>query len=573
MTQSNVVNIGSSPNDGTGDPLRIAFANINVQFANLFTNYQLSSALSSNVITLTANNTNFVGLVTAANVVSNAQLIANLANYVLTSSLSGQGYQTVAGLPANVATLTANNASYLGGTAAASYALSSTLSNYQTTAGLSANVATVTANNTSFVGSVSAVNVVSNAQLTANLANYTNTAGLSVYQTTAGLSTNVATLTSNNTNYVGFVAAVNVVSNAQLSANLSLYAALSGSAFTGAVTFSNTISVTGNTRFSNTLLVTGNVSFANTLLVTGNATFSNTVTVSGTVAMGSSFKRNRIINGNMLVWQRGTTGFATTDTYCADRWIAKADTTFTSASQSTDAPSGFKYSLSVSGTGYAGAYQRIEALNCTDLSGQTVTISFWAKQASGAGTNSLSVAIYYPNSADVYSGGVTQLVATQYATGSSSWARYSFIFTGLPSGVLNGMSPYILSNVAGASTILITGVQIEVGTVATPYEMQIYSDQLAQCQRYYVDSNPGSATAAYTNIQYSLSGAGWPIGTISLPVTMRTAPTISTRNVTLTNASGLVIGSVFPNYFYGSVSVSVASSYTVSLNYTASAEL
>jgi hypothetical protein len=280
LTQSNVVNIGSSPNDGTGDPLRIAFANINVQFANLFTNYQLSSALSSNVITLTANNTNFVGLVTAANVVSNAQLIANLANYVLTSSLSGQGYQTVAGLPANVATLTANNASYLGGTAAASYALSSTLSNYQTTAGLSANVATVTANNTSFVGSVSAVNVVSNAQLTANLANYTNTAGLSVYQTTAGLSTNVVTLTSNNTNYVGFVAAVNVVSNAQLSANLSLYAALSGSAFTGAVTFSNTISVTGNTRFSNTLLVTGNATFANTITVTGNATFSNTVTVS-----------------------------------------------------------------------------------------------------------------------------------------------------------------------------------------------------------------------------------------------------------------------------------------------------
>lgn len=53
----------------------------------------------------------------------------------------------------------------------------------QTTAGLSGNVATLTSNNTSFVGSVSAANVVSNAQLSANLGNY---------QTTAGLNANIA---------------------------------------------------------------------------------------------------------------------------------------------------------------------------------------------------------------------------------------------------------------------------------------------------------------------------------------------------------------------------------------------
>lgn len=81
--------------------------------------------------------------------------------------------------------LTSNNSSYLGGTAAAGY---------QTTAGLSANVATLTANNTSFVGSVSAANVVSNAQLSANLSNY---------QTTAGLSANVATLAANSATYLG----------------------------------------------------------------------------------------------------------------------------------------------------------------------------------------------------------------------------------------------------------------------------------------------------------------------------------------------------------------------------------
>jgi hypothetical protein len=80
-----------------------------------------------------------------------------------------------------------------------------------------------TSNNTLFVGLTSAANVVSNAQLQANLANYTNTAGLSAYQTLSGLAANVLTLTANNTNFVGTVSAVNVVSNAQLIANLASY--------------------------------------------------------------------------------------------------------------------------------------------------------------------------------------------------------------------------------------------------------------------------------------------------------------------------------------------------------------
>ena len=333
----------------------------------------------------------------------------------------------------------------------------------------------------------------------------------------------------------------------------------------GNVTIGNNLTVTGTTSSTGSfsapsLTTSGNLSVAGTSTLTGN------VTAGGTVAMASSFKRNRIINGNMLVWQRGTTGFATNNAYCADRWLAKADTTFTSASQSTDAPSGFKYSLSVSGTGYAGALQRIEALNCTDLSGQTVTISFWAKQASGAGTNSLTVAIYYPNSADNYAGGVTQIGANQYATGSSSWARYSFMFTGLPSGVLNGLNPYILSNVAGASTILITGVQIEVGTVATPYEMQIYSDQLAQCQRYYF--NQGQQLY---NSFYALGSIGYTQLGRTYPVTMRATPTITLLNTAYSAWSfSTVIASL--NDFALSGTASGGNGY-IAYNFTASAEL
>jgi hypothetical protein len=82
----------------------------------------------------------------------------------------------------------ANNTAYLGGTAAAGY---------QTTAGLSANVATLTANNTSFVGSVSAANVVSNAQLSANLANYAALGGATF--TGAVVVSNNLTVTGNLT--------------------------------------------------------------------------------------------------------------------------------------------------------------------------------------------------------------------------------------------------------------------------------------------------------------------------------------------------------------------------------------
>ena len=277
--------------------------------------YQLNSTLSANVATLTANNTSFVGAVSAANVVSNAQLSGNLANYVTTTNLTNNlsNYQTTAGLAANVATLTANNANFV----RANNGITSNATGVYVTQGTgivvnstgvhvnSTHIGTLTANNTSFVGFVSAANVVSNAQLSGNLANYQTTAGLasnvatltsnnsthafgktegnlnvnnaltannstnlggvaaSGYQTTAGLSANVATLTSNNTSFVGSVSAANVVSNAQLSGNLANYAALGGATFTGAVTVSNDLTVTGNLTLSGNTVIVG----ANNLVV------------------------------------------------------------------------------------------------------------------------------------------------------------------------------------------------------------------------------------------------------------------------------------------------------------------
>jgi hypothetical protein len=180
-------------------------ANNTTLISTTYGNSSVNATINSTSFSGIANNTNFVGTISAANVVSNATLQDNLTNYATTASLSA--YQTTAGLAANVATLTANNTNFVGTISAANVvsnaALQSNLANYQTTAGLAANVATLTANNTNFVGTISAANVVSNATLQANLTNYATTSSLSAYQTTAGLAANVATLTANNTSYFG----------------------------------------------------------------------------------------------------------------------------------------------------------------------------------------------------------------------------------------------------------------------------------------------------------------------------------------------------------------------------------
>lgn len=155
-------------------------------------------------------------------------------------------------------------------------------------------IGTLTANNTSFVGSVSAANVVSNSQLSSNLANY---------QTTAGLSANVATLTANNASFLGGVAAAAYVQNTEsrtLSGNLT---------FSGA-----NVNFTGNVRITGGLIANGSLGTAADVLTSNGSSVywtpaagggsSNAVYVKGGAAAigtlaagGSNLFR---VNGNTL---------------------------------------------------------------------------------------------------------------------------------------------------------------------------------------------------------------------------------------------------------------------------------
>lgn len=301
----------------------------------------------------------------------------------------------------------------------------------------------------------------------------------------------------------------------------------------------------------------------------GNVAIGNNLTVTGTVVMGSSFKRNRIINGNMLIDQRNAGASlsvsANGTNYGVDRTLFFKDVTSLAVllQQSTTAPTGFTNSLGVTVTAAATPtgsqevilQQNIEGYNISDLSygsaaAKNTVLSFWVR-SSITGTYCIAIR----NSA------FNRTYLAEYTVSAANTFEYKTIsIPGDTSGTWltdNGVGIRVLfclgsSSTSGsasswqtgsftrtanqvnwcatsAATFYITGVQLEVGTVATPYEMQIYSDQLAQCQRYFYKNGGsnafqshgvGSATAATTvDIDFTV------------PVVMRTAPVLTVNNI------------------------------------------
>jgi hypothetical protein len=234
--------------------------------------------------------------------------------------------------------------------------------------------------------------------------------------------------------------------------------------------------------------------------------------------------KNKIINGAMQVWQRGTT-FTTSGAYTADRWVEVNGSNNIVVSRSTDVPAslGFQYSMSRAGIG-SNINQRIESANAAQLAGQTVTLSFYYKSTAGA--DSLGFSFYYVNTPDTFSS-FTQIGATQtIATPSTSWTRVTYTYTNISANAANGLALYIFRGSGATSTTLMTGVQLEVGSTATAFQTATGTIQgeLAACQRYYV--RWGDATQLYSMV----STSGWTTnsttcaGLLNLPVRLRKEP-------------------------------------------------
>jgi hypothetical protein len=210
--------------------------------------------------------------------------------------------------------------------------------------------------------------------------------------------------------------------------------------------------------------------------------------------------KNKIINGDFGIWQRGTSFNTAANLYTADRWLTDISGTPTTATvtRQTFTPgaapvAGYEGSFFLRSTiTTVGTLSNLDLLtrieDCRTFAGQTVTLSFWAK----SDTARTSLVYLYQNTGSGGSGSAFGTPSTPALTTTTSWARYSFtIALGSLSGATIGTNSYlqvaIRQAVAAGSVLDIWGVQVEAGSVATAFQTATGTIQgeLAACQRYY----------------------------------------------------------------------------------------
>ena len=216
--------------------------------------------------------------------------------------------------------------------------------------------------------------------------------------------------------------------------------------------------------------------------------------------------KNAFINGDMRIWQRGTSFTFADSIFTADRFkfVTNGGTdgtgtvsqqTFTPGSAPVAGYEGFyylRYNLTTAGT----STQHYIQQNIEDVrtfAGQTVTWSFWAKADSARVLNPQLIQRFG-------TGGSSAVVTTPSTiTLSTSWARYSVTAT-IPSvsgktiGTSSSLEPRMYWTTASGSTIEFWGWQLEAGNTATAFQTATgtLAGELAACQRYYFRTTGGN---------------------------------------------------------------------------------
>ena len=333
---------------------------------------------------------------------------------------------------------------------------------------------------------------------------------------------------------------------------------------------------------------------------------SNAITLA---ADGSAFintgvlgSRNRIINGNFDVWQRGTsaTGVFGGTVYVADRWAFESWSSTAGRvtyDRVSDTPaittsSGYsQYSARITVTtttanpsnDFGIFRQFIEGYNVQDLYQRAFTVSFWVK-ASLTGTYLLS--IYGGGTAGGQTPGTPSFTQSYTINSANTWEYKTIAVPACPAGTLanwdfvngrgldvmwrlwtNNPSPtgsfgawntstYAVpsgsyANLGGTNgaTWQICQVQLEAGSVATPFERRSYGQELSLCQRYGLRVEQQQNSGGITG-----SGTATTVTRFQFPVTMRAVPTSS-----LVTAGSWIVGNDYStNYTASSASIPTA---------------
>jgi hypothetical protein len=295
---------------------------------------------------------------------------------------------------------------------------------------------------------------------------------------------------------------------------------------------------------------------------------SNWVNVLGSdIGAQALSNRNVIINGAMQVAQRGTStaSITTSAYYTADRWQAFLDSLGTwTQSVEADAPtgSGFRNSLKMLATtadaspaagDYTQVRTRLEGQNVQQFlkgtsSAKQFSLSFWVKSnvtgtyiaelGDAANLRGVSASYTVSASATWEKKTITFPADTTGAFANDNTAALNLNFwlaagSNFTSGTLATTWASLTSaNRAVGQTNLaaainnywqITGVQLEAGAVATPFEFEDYSTTLAKCQRYYWRMVDGTSQTIGSCAYITASRID---ATVQFPTTMRTAPVI-----------------------------------------------
>lgn len=283
--------------------------------------------------------------------------------------------------------------------------------------------------------------------------------------------------------------------------------------------------------------------------------------------------RNKIINGNFDIWQRGTS--FSTAAYSVDRWyfgftggtcsVAQGNSLYVGLADT--GASKYFCTINTSGATQPGLTQAVEGVQT--FSGRTVTLSYCHNQIDvpnpaimqyfGTGGSPSATVNLTP----------TAVTTSPYQGFYRTVAQFSIpTVTGKTIGTNNNDYISVIINLPlTVSGMAIWSVQLEEGSIATPFEQRPIGLELSLCQRYYQARNFLSATAygAASATQHIL----YPLG-----VSMRATPNAATlTGMTLTNCTSLFYATRLDIVSIG-VTVTTLGNYNIANGaFTLSAEL
>jgi hypothetical protein len=255
---------------------------------------------------------------------------------------------------------------------------------------------------------------------------------------------------------------------------------------------------------------------------------------------------NPVLNSAMQIAQRGTTislAASAGTTYTLDRWCTQtgANQACTVTQEVTGDTTNlpfiqyalrYKRNTSQTGTGGLTLLNAFETINSRPFAGKAVTLSFYARKGADYSATASALAVKLDSGTGTdqnpfagYTGGAT--VCSTTATLTTTWQRFTATGTvGATATELNVQVVFTPTGTAGANDYYeITGVQVDVGSVALPFRTYAATIQgeLAACQRYYWNWKSGNSLTMGIGRYTTATEMG--IYTM-FPVTMRTAPSL-----------------------------------------------